>query len=219
MLVRSILKIIKISNWNIGCLWHNLYYNFFCKSVKRTKNAYMFIYPHTIMSVDKKASIELHGSLYLGIKSIKGNRQTSKFLMKPHAKFVVNNLCEILDSFDIQVHSNGNFSIDSFHSNVCLEVSCGKQISIIGNVMAGRHVRLKDYNGHWVSYEKYPFSSPIIIEDHVWLCTGSTINPGVKIGSGSVIGDNANVIADVPPGAFVQGNPAEVVFSNVEWSK
>ncbi len=219
MFVKKILKILRVSRWSVRCLFLNLYYNFICRSVNSDENSGIFIYPYVVLSVDRRAIIELHGDLYLGIPSIKGNKQISKLLMKPQSKLKVNERCEILDSFDIQIHSNGLFEVDSFHSNVYLEISCGKNITLKGDVMAGRHVRLKDFNGHNVSCERYPFSASIMVEDHVWICTGSTINPGVKIGRGSVVGDNSNVIADIPSESFVCGNPASVIYSDIKWSK
>lgn len=219
MMVKYILKILKISRLDIRCLWNNLYYNFFCKSVIRENKSHLFIYPGVVLSVEKSAVVELHGDLYLGIVSIKGSRKESNFLMRQKSRFVVMQKCEILDSFDIQIHPNGLFKVDLFHSNVNLEVSCGCRIVLDGFVMAGRHVRLKDYNGHKVSFDGYPLSAPIIIKNHVWLCTGATINPGVQIEEGAVVGDNANVITDVPSYSFVAGNPALVISTNIEWSK
>lgn len=43
-------------------------------------------------------------------------------------------------------------------------------------------------------------SSPIMIEDDVWISFGVTILKGVRICSGSVIAANSVVINDVPPG-------------------
>ena len=120
-----------------------------------------------------------------------------------------------MECCDIQIHKNGNLTVDDFHSNIGLEISCGEQIRLVGDVTAGRHVRLKDYNGHEVSYERYPRSNPIVIEDHVWICTSASINPGVHIQSGSVIADNANVITNIPAKAFVQGNPAVVIADGI----
>ena len=84
-------------------------------------------------------------------------------------------------------------------------------------MFCGRHVRIKDFNGHLVSSEVYPFKAPIKIENHVWICTGSTINPGCVIGSGSVISDNSNVINDVPQNVLVQGNPAKIIDYNIKF--
>lgn len=45
-------------------------------------------------------------------------------------------------------------------------------------------------------------SSPIIIEDDVWISFGVTILKGVKIGKGSVIAAGSTVTHDVPPGVL-----------------
>ncbi len=52
---------------------------------------------------------------------------------------------------------------------------------------------------------------PIIIGSGVWIATGGTILPGVHIGAGAVVGAKAVVSRDVPAGAVVVGNPAQVV--------
>jgi len=54
-------------------------------------------------------------------------------------------------------------------------------------------------------------SSPIVIEDDVWIGAGVTVLPGVRIGRGSVIGAASVVTKDVPPWTVAAGNPARVV--------
>jgi len=51
----------------------------------------------------------------------------------------------------------------------------------------------------------------IVIEDDVWIGAGSTILPGRRIGTGSIVGAGAVVVTDVPPYTVVAGNPARVV--------
>lgn len=52
----------------------------------------------------------------------------------------------------------------------------------------------------------------------MWLCTGCSITPGVTIGNGAVIADNANVISDIEPATFNQGNPSKKIKSNIFFS-
>jgi acetyltransferase-like isoleucine patch superfamily enzyme len=52
---------------------------------------------------------------------------------------------------------------------------------------------------------------PIVIEDDVWIGPNATILKGVRIGAGAFIEPGALVTHDVPAGARVGGNPAEVV--------
>ena len=54
-------------------------------------------------------------------------------------------------------------------------------------------------------------SSPIHIEDNVWLGFDACVLPGVRIGQGSIIGARSVVFDDVPPFTVAAGNPARVV--------
>jgi maltose O-acetyltransferase len=55
--------------------------------------------------------------------------------------------------------------------------------------------------------------SPIVIEDDVWVGAGCIVLPGVRIGTGSIVGAGSVVTRDVPPWTVVAGNPARVVRS------
>ena len=52
---------------------------------------------------------------------------------------------------------------------------------------------------------------PVIIEDDVWIGFNATILKGVTVGAGAVIAPGALVIANVPPGVTVAGNPAKPI--------
>ena len=51
--------------------------------------------------------------------------------------------------------------------------------------------------------------APIVIEDDVWIGTGSIILPGVKIGKGAVVAAGSVVTKDVEAFTVVAGNPAK----------
>jgi acetyltransferase-like isoleucine patch superfamily enzyme len=52
---------------------------------------------------------------------------------------------------------------------------------------------------------------PVIVEDDVWIGPNATILKGVRLGAGCVVEAGALVVRDVPPGARVVGNPAQIV--------
>ena len=52
---------------------------------------------------------------------------------------------------------------------------------------------------------------PVIIEDDVWIGPNAAILKGVRIGTGAIIEPGALVTRDVPAGARVMGNPAQIV--------
>ena len=54
-------------------------------------------------------------------------------------------------------------------------------------------------------------TSPIIIEDDVWIGYGAVITKGVTIRKGAIIGANAVVTKDVPEYAIVGGVPAKII--------
>lgn len=51
---------------------------------------------------------------------------------------------------------------------------------------------------------------PVVIENDVWIGGRVTILPGVRVGTGAVLGAGSVVTKDVPPFAIVAGNPAVV---------
>jgi sugar O-acyltransferase (sialic acid O-acetyltransferase NeuD family) len=49
------------------------------------------------------------------------------------------------------------------------------------------------------------------VADRVFMGSRASVIPGKKVGSGSIVGAGAVVVADVPPGVTVVGNPARVL--------
>ncbi|HLD50107.1 MAG TPA: acyltransferase [bacterium] len=105
---------------------------------------------------------------------------------------------------------------------------CAEHIQIGKRVIISYHVTITDCDFHPKDPEqrkqdaianapegdksKRPalVTRPVIIEDDVWIGIGAIILKGVRIGKGSKVGAGSVVTSDVPPGAFVEGNPARV---------
>ena len=106
----------------------------------------------------------------------------------------------------------------NFYCNINATFICSGSIKIGNDVICGRNVTIREYHGdHFINTPNYKCSRPIEIGDHVWLCEYSTIMPGVKVGSGSVVASHSLVTHDVPPNSLVMGTPARVVRRNVQW--
>lgn len=73
-----------------------------------------------------------------------------------------------------------------------------------------RHIMEK---GHPTDASALPgiHSSPVIIEDDVWISFGVTILRGVRIGAGSVIAAGSLVTDDVPPGVIYRNSVTPVI--------
>ncbi len=57
----------------------------------------------------------------------------------------------------------------------------------------------------------YQKTMPVIFEDDVWIDARRVILPGVKIGTGSIIGVGSVVTKDIEPFSIVAGVPAKLV--------
>lgn len=99
-------------------------------------------------------------------------------------------------------------------------------ISADDEVRIGSHVHVAD-DVHICAYDAHPLDpiarrtqaaavdysgkSCIVIEDDAWICQGSMILKGVRVGKSAIVGGHSVVTRDVPPGAIVAGNPARLV--------
>jgi maltose O-acetyltransferase len=84
-------------------------------------------------------------------------------------------------------------------------------VRIGDKVMMAPNVSVVDDNRHEIEPGASLYAGPVIIGDNVWLAANVTILPGVKIGSGSVIGGNSVVSRDIPDNCFAAGSPAKMI--------
>ncbi|GAA0446482.1 heptaprenylglyceryl phosphate O-acetyltransferase [Lentibacillus halophilus] len=56
----------------------------------------------------------------------------------------------------------------------------------------------------------------VVIGDDVMIGANTTILPGVTIGDGAIVSSATLINRDVPPGAFVGGNPMHVIYTKEE---
>jgi acetyltransferase-like isoleucine patch superfamily enzyme len=95
-------------------------------------------------------------------------------------------------------------------------------ITIGSNVHIGSHVSISAHEGMQIKPEDLDIMkpldfefAPVVIEDHVLICSGTSIAPGVRIGHHSIIGCGSAVVKDVPPYAVAAGAPARVIRFSV----
>jgi acetyltransferase-like isoleucine patch superfamily enzyme len=123
--------------------------------------------------------------------------------------------CSVIESFACINNAVGDVIIGD-HTRV------GLHNTIIGPVDIGSHVNLAQ--GITVTALNHNFSdankrideqgvstSPVTIEDDVWIGANAVILPGVTIGKHCVVAAGAVVTKDVPPHSLVAGVPAKVI--------
>ena len=98
-----------------------------------------------------------------------------------------------------------------FHCGASNQVIIGKDVLIAGKVYISDHDHVFDHRELPPLLCRELVSSPVIIEDGVWLGEGCVVLKGVSIGRRSVVGANAVVTKSVPAGCVVCGVPAKIV--------
>ena len=101
-------------------------------------------------------------------------------------------------------------------SSPCIWVR--NSLTIGDNVNVGGNCIIMDNDAHEIDYKARRGekkgevkSSPIVIEDDVWLGANVMVLKGVKIGARSIIGAGSVVTIDIPSDCIAVGNPARVI--------
>lgn len=113
-----------------------------------------------------------------------------------------------------------------------VSIRCANRIRIGNNVLMGSKVLIIDnshgnYRGKNQDSPTIPpnkrqlFTSPIEIEDNVWIGEGAVIQQGVTVGAGSIICANSVITKNVPSNSIVGGVPAQILkkWNGREWIK
>ena len=187
----------------------------------------IYTMPSAVFDIHPTAKIIIKAPLLYGNNPVKGMRMPTCLRMEANTTFELHDgpltrygkgAYNLRYGAYIEIVNGGKLSIGQGAANVGLAIMCAKEVTIGNGVRIGRNVSIRDWNGpHVIINDHYRNHAPVHIEDHVWLCTGCTIMPGVTVGEGSVVAANATVTKDVPPHSLVGGSPAKVLKENIEW--
>jgi len=136
---------------------------------------------------------------------------------------------------NVQISSVGPFTYGAENLKILFRNS-GEKVSIGKFCSIAKDVTILLGGGHrhdWIT--TYPFGQvfqddfgteqregqttskgSVVVGNDVWIGTGTTIMPGVKIGDGAVIAANSHIVADVPPYGIVGGNPGKLIKSRFD---
>ena len=171
-----------------------------------------------LWQAERGSSLVVTGPSLFGTSVFRGSRLESRALLTPGSQLILHG-CRFSYGCNIQLFNGGKMEVGKgFFCNIGATFICSGSIKIGNGVICGRNVTIREYHGdHFINSPGYKCSKPIEIGDHVWLCEHSTIMPGVKVGSGSVVAAHSLVTHDVPPNCLVMGSPARVVRTGVQW--
>jgi acetyltransferase-like isoleucine patch superfamily enzyme len=144
-------------------------------------------------------------------------------LVSVNGKPIIGNLGEMTFDDEVRIWSNiersklytgksGKLIVGRNSRLNGVHIDARELIHIGDTVQIGPYTIIMDSDFHDLKdHSKDGPSSPIYIEDDVWIATRVTILKGVRIGKGSVIAAGAIVTKDVPPYCVAAGTPARVV--------
>jgi putative colanic acid biosynthesis acetyltransferase WcaF len=95
----------------------------------------------------------------------------------------------------------------------------GDEVSLysLGNIKIGSNTVISQKSYLCAASHDYTsqafdiFSTPVIIEDEVWIATDVFIGPGVTVGKGAVVGARSSVFKNIEGGYIYSGNPLRSV--------
>lgn len=124
---------------------------------------------------------------------------------------------------------------ENVQMNDYVHIGAINSVEIGNNVLIASKVFITDHNhGYYgyldihtnpniVPFERDLSSSPVIIQDNVWIGEFVSILPGITIGKGCIIGAMSLVNKDIPPYSIAVGIPAMVIkkfnFISNQWEK
>lgn len=219
--VRFLWNVIKISRFNLLLYWRNIWYNIFCRQVKCNimHGGFLLINRNVVLEISPKACIEVKGAFFIGQKKFSKSKLETRVLVENNAKLQVDNNFVLGYGSDVEVFPHALLHIEgNGATNINATIICGEHIHLCDGVMLGRDVTIRDNNGnHYIIMRGYKDTRPVFIGQHTWLCEGSTVMPGVKIGDGAIIGAKSLVVKNVAAYSMVSGNPAQVIEEDIYW--
>jgi acetyltransferase-like isoleucine patch superfamily enzyme len=137
-------------------------------------------------------NVDLGGNISIGANSTIGSNTIIKTM--PDAQLMIGN--------DVLVN---HFSV----------LGASEKVEIGNHCIFAAYLQITDaehsFDDIEVPIKHAPYkSSPVVIEENVWLGSAVTVLMGCRIGKGSVIGAKSMVNEDIPPYSIAFGTPAKV---------
>lgn len=197
-----------------------LYWHF---RLKLSRIGCLCIFPRSIVRIDRSAIVDLNNAnMNVNASWVKGRarRNVAELTLCKNSRFLVDGNFSMYQGACIHVAEGAELKIGS-HSfiNTNSSITCFEKIEIGSNVAIADNVSISDSDGHSVVVdgEVRNNTSPVKIEDHVWIGKNVVILKGVTIGKDSVIAAGSVVTKSIPSGVLAGGVPAEILKENVNW--
>nr|WP_300324886.1 acyltransferase [uncultured Anaerostipes sp.] len=115
---------------------------------------------------------------------------------------------------DCEIRSPWNFNADNVVvANHCI-IDARNGVFVANNVVFGGGVHIwteeHEINDPYFSVTE-THKAPVVIDEHAWICSDTTILPGVHVGKGAVLASRACATKDLEPFGVYGGIPAKKI--------
>ena len=148
--------------------------------------------------------------------------RSSRLILHDKSRLICKGHVQTFEAVKIECLHDAIFEIgDKTYINHDSEIRCREHISVGNNVSIAYNVLIQDSDYHTMYDENgnaKPQTSPIVIEDDVWIGANTIILKGVTLGRGCVVAAGSVVTKSIPAYSLVAGNPARVIKQNIKHS-
>ncbi len=176
----------------------------------------LLLWPGCKLILARGVKIDIEGKLVLGDNCIRRNGRSTIIRMDEGSSFAARN-SSIYYGADVLLFKSSYFEMGRSFINSDARIRVHERITIGDGCAISHGFVCMDGNAHAIDGRRTV--KPVEICDHVWIGSGVTVLPGVRIGEGAVVAAGAVVTKDVPAGCLVAGVPARVVRENVIWEE
>lgn len=207
--------------WSLCALWRNLKLNLWTRQIKTcvSQGKYLIVDKNVVLDLYPKALVKVGGRVLLGHRRIKGAPYPTCIMVENDATIEFRGKWEMLYGSHIEVFQGGYLSFgNGYGNNMNLTILCAEKVEIGDKVALGRNITISDTNGnHYINRRGYKNNHSIAIGNHAWICEGSIVYGGAKIGEGAIVGTRSSVSSHIPAFTMVSGNPAQVIDEDIRW--
>ena len=180
----------------------------------------LFILKPCSVSISKKSSIVVNE--YFVINKEWDNKRTWKNKNTGRVYFaddshICADACILYSGISLHVNNGASLFLGNCYLNYDCKIMCFNKIVIGNGVVISENVIIRDSDNPEIIRDGYDKSSPVIIEDKVWIGMGVTILKGVRIGEGSVVAAGSVVTRSFSPHSLIGGVPARLIKTDIEW--
>lgn len=133
----------------------------------------------------------------------------------PNSTLIADNA--IFTSCDVRLKRGATLQLGKCEIMEGIRIRCWESIKIGDGCLFANDIYICDSDSHYIN--DVLKTSPIIIEDNVWIGNKAQILKGVTLGTGSVVAAGAVVTKSVPPHCLVAGVPAKIIKRDITWKK